>query len=122
MRRTTVFKKDGKYYMKLTIEIERFSGVEEILPEVVYVPFKEAEPPSVRKFHENAWAASINGEVTLIDEDLGQLLSNLRETVLTLLASEEAGFGNSLPLETEDMEDEEEEVTPQETPVLFHWK
>ena len=108
--------------MKLTIEIERFSGVEEILPEVVYVPFKEAEPPSVRKFHENAWAASINGEVTLIDEDLGQLLSNLRETVLTLLASEEAGFGNSLPLETEDMEDEEEEDTPQETPVLFHWK
>jgi len=110
--------------MKLTIEIERFSGVEEILPEVVYVPFEEAEPPSMRKFHENAWAASINGDVTLIDEDLGQLLSKLRETVLTLLASEEAGFGNSLPLETVVPleENDEEENEDEQTPVLFHWK
>ena len=110
--------------MKLTIEIERFSGVEEILPEVVYVPFEEAEPPSMRKFHENAWAASINGDVTLIDEDLGQLLSKLRETVLTLLASEEAGFGNGLPLETSVPleENDEEEEDDEQTPVLFHWK
>ena len=36
---------------RITIEIERFTGIEEMTPEVVYLPFQTAYQHPYRKFH-----------------------------------------------------------------------
>ena len=91
---------------QITIKIERFTGIEELLPEVVYLPFENAYQHPYRKYHQNAWSAAIDGEIVLVDENLETLWENLREIVIDQLAPEEAENGNGcLPEEFDETED-----------------
>ncbi|MBN1140918.1 MAG: hypothetical protein JXB25_03850 [Deltaproteobacteria bacterium] len=83
---------------KITIEIEKFTGIEELTPEVVYLPFESAYEHPYRKFHEHAWSAAVDGEIVLVDENLERLWEGLKEMVLELLAGEEGvENGNGVP-------------------------
>jgi len=91
---------------KILIEIERFTGIEEQTPEVVYLPFETAYQHPYRKFHENAWAAVIDNEIVLVDESLENLWDNLEGIVFERLASVAPENGNGW-LTTGDYPEEE---------------
>lgn len=108
---------------KISIEISQFTGIEEVTPEVVYLPFETAYEHPFRKFHENAWSAAIDGEIVLVDENLESLLENLKEMVLDLLTSEETDNGHGgLPGDyLEEGEELESEPDSEENCSLEKW-
>jgi hypothetical protein len=74
---------------RITIEINRFTGIEEMTPEVVYLPFATADEHPYRKFHDNAWSASVDSEIVMVKENLEELWENLGGIVIEQLSPEE---------------------------------